>query len=146
MSALTRPDTSAVADLFARFWSEVDNADWLAARELMRLSSRVSGFFAQFVGWDEHGEVQLDWEAAAQAATTEGFSSTEARLVDLCLALTLGASVTVQALSRMGSWDEDVWRVLTEWATQGRVTTAPSGAGTAHALDVARHHLTGGFQ
>lgn len=134
-------------DLWARFWSEVDNHDWLAARDLMVVSGRVSGFFALFVDWDEYRELQLDWDAAAAASRAEGFSSTEARLVDLCLALTRvtpGPSLTVHTLTNMGSWSEHVWQVLTEWGSDGRLTTTRTCAGDVAARAMARLHRAGG--
>lgn len=84
-------------------------------------------------------EVVLDWESAAGRVDTghidtecidtgqidaAGFSSTEARLARLVAALTTGAPLDLASLAWMGSWSSQVWQVLCEWGTDGRLTTS----------------------
>ena len=83
-------------------------------------------------------EVLLDWESAAGRIDTghsntgrtdtghidaAGFSSTEARLARLVTALSTGAPLDLASLTWMGSWSSQVWQVLCEWGTDGRLTT-----------------------
>jgi len=117
-------------DRWERYWSEIGNEQWLAARELLDLSPRVRNLFATFVAvedrWgDGHAELQLDWEAAAAQAERDGLSSTEYHLARLVAALTTGQPIDLVSLSWMGSWQGEVWRVLVQWGTDGAWTTAP---------------------
>jgi hypothetical protein len=118
------------------YWSAVGNEDWLVARRLLELSPRVRSFFASHFeevqipiiddGGRELGlcrcELTLDWKAAAEHIDDDGFSSTEHRLARLVAALTAGEPVHLASLTLMNSWSTDVWRVLTEWGTDGRST------------------------
>ena len=117
---------TATADRWERYWSQVGNEQWLTARELLDLSARVRGVFTQFVTpvtGAHRDRLRLDWDAAAEQVEREGLSSTEYRLARLFLALTTGRPVDLESLSCMGSWQDEVWRVLVEWATDGRLTT-----------------------
>ncbi len=124
-------------------WDGVGNQDWQAARRLLDLSPRVCGYFAGHLAVvlephheddrdDDDGheppewrrDVVLDWEAAAGRIDAEGFSSTEARLARLVAALTTGQPLELASLTWMGSWSSQVWRVLCEWGTEGRLTAA----------------------
>lgn len=67
-------------------------------------------------------EPELNWRAwvADVDLRGRGWSSTEWRLFAVVAALTTGRPLTiVGVLDRRGSWEADVWRVLTEWGTGG---------------------------
>ncbi len=129
------------------YWNGVGNQDWQAAGRLLDLSPRVRGYFAGHLAvvlkphhgddlddpYDDEGhepperrrrEVTLDWEAAAGRIDADGFSSTEARLARLVAALTTGQPLELASLTWMGSWTAQVWQVLCEWGTDGRLTAA----------------------
>ena len=134
--------------LWQEYWARVGNEDWQAARRLLELSWRVRGFYAAHLAvvlepaFDDEGhelagrrrEVVLDWESAADRIATghidtgqvdaAGFSSTEARLARLVAALATGAPIDLASLAWMGSWSSQVWQVLCEWGTDGRLTTS----------------------
>lgn len=136
---------------WADYWATVGNEDYLAARELAQVSDSIQAFLASFIRWDldpvmvddpndqmnsipdPSGDlwcgVELDWEAAA-ASYDEGlgYSSTEQRLLAIVLALVLeDRPLNIKrTLGYMGSWESEVWRILTEWGTGGRSTTIPS--------------------
>lgn len=136
---------------WTEYWSEVGNEDWLAARELAQLSGSIQGFLRSFIHWniepvriddpnddlasipDPSGALwcsaELDWDAAAAAYDDGlGYSSTELRLLAVILALTvLDRPIDLRnTLGLMGSWESEVWRILTEWGTQHRSTTIPN--------------------
>jgi hypothetical protein len=119
MSAAKAP-TSGAAVVWSRFWNDVDNPAWLAARDLLDLCPTVRRFFAGYLDVDEEG-VWLDWTTAAEHLADTGFSSTEGRLALLVAALTTGTPVDIGLLDSMGSWQDDVWAVMTSWATEGRL-------------------------
>lgn len=82
--------------------------------------SSVSGFR------DESGEwiwgLELDWEARVTDVDTRGrgWSNTESRLFQLVAALLTGQPLKiVGVLDLMGSWETNVWRILTDWGTGG---------------------------
>lgn len=118
------------------YWATVGNEDWLAARRLLELSPRVRSFFARHLAEVPHPildndgnelerrrrELELDWQAAAGHIDGDGFSSTEYRLARLVAALTTGEPLPLASLTWMNSWSTEVWRVLTEWGTDGRAT------------------------
>jgi len=134
------------AGLWQEYWNGVGNGngDWQAARRLLELSPRVCGYFAGHLAVvlephddddrdDDDGhepperrrrDVTLDWVAAAGRIDADGFSSTEARLARLVAALTTGQPLELASLTWMGSWSSQVWRVLCEWGTDGRLTAA----------------------
>jgi hypothetical protein len=114
------------------FWAEVDDQEWLAARAVLEVSARVRGVAETFVYRDERplrdkprGEALLDWEGFAAQVSRAGLSSGEARLADLVVALTTGAVIELEPLSRLGSWGPQVWRVLARWGTGQPVDPAP---------------------
>lgn len=130
------------ASRWSEYWTQVGNEDWLAARRLLDLSPRVSGFYGCYLTEelvpshieDDGGHLrtrkrpnlQLDWQAAASRVDADGFSSTERRLARLVAALATGHPVDLQDLSQLGSWSLDVWAILTEWATDGAATVHPA--------------------
>jgi hypothetical protein len=64
----------------------------------------------------------LDWEGWVADVDERGraWSSTEWRLYDLVAGLTTGRPFNiVGVLDRMGSWEAEVWEILTEWGTGG---------------------------
>ncbi len=135
-------DVRCGAGLWDEYWNGVGNGDWQAARRLLELSPRVCGFFAGHLAVvlepafdddrDDDGhemterrrDVTLDWEAAAGRIDADGFSSTEARLARLVAALTTGQPLELASLTWMGSWTAQVWTVLCEWGTDGRLIAA----------------------
>ena len=147
------PDVPRGDALWDEYWAGVANEDWQAARVLLELSGRVRRFYAAHLAvllepaFDDDGhqlparrrDVVLDWESAAGCIDTghintwhintgqvgaAGFSSTEARLAQLVAALTTGAPLDLASLTWMGSWSSQVWQVLVEWGTDGRLTTS----------------------
>lgn len=127
---------STQATLWSEYWATVGNEEWLAARQLLGISARVRGFYACFLAevppFEADGasteldtyrrELHLDWAAAAGRISEEGFSSTEYRLARLVAALTTGEPISLEDLTRMGSWTARVWQTLVEWGTDGRAT------------------------
>ena len=78
-------------------------------------------------------DTTLDWEGwvADVEERGRGWSSTEWRLYDLVAGLTTGRPFNiVGTLDRMGSWEAEVWRILTEWGTGGDNDSRP-GRSTA---------------
>jgi hypothetical protein len=109
------------------YWAQVSGQELLAARALLDVSSRVRNAAEMFVyrdECDERGEAWLDWEGFAEQVTQAGLSSGEVRLAGLVLALTTGAPIELEPLSRLGSWGPQVWRVLARWGTGQPVTTS----------------------
>lgn len=137
--------TAAVGvDGWERYWAQVGNEEWLAARELLDLSARLREVFGAFVNQDPKagpGELELDWDAAAEQVEREALSSTEYKLARLVLGLTTGQPFPVESLCWMGSWQGEVWRVLVQWASGGALTTAP-GTGASPASRAAARRLT----
>lgn len=107
------------------YWAGVGNEDWLAARALCEISPRVRSEVGLFLHWDDNREPHLDWEAFATFVDEDGtMSSGERRLALVVAALTTydrGVDLR-NTLGQMGSWEAEVWRILTEWATGGRCT------------------------
>lgn len=125
---------TATATDWDAFWSGVGNEDWLAAKRLLDLSPRVSGFFAAHLRVQEvevlddegqsagtHHETTLHWSAAAESLDGEGLSSTEARLARLVVSIACGTPFAISDLRWMGSWSHRVWRILTEWGTDAEL-------------------------
>ena len=124
-----------------RYWAEVGNETWQAARHLLDLSPRVAGFYANHlqvvpvVRYDDDGDIRadlgddlvLDWEAAAAQIAADGFSSTEARLARLVAALTTGAPFPLADLASMNDWTTDVLAVLVRWASDDRLDVTTAG-------------------
>jgi hypothetical protein len=127
------------------FWNGVSGEDWLAAKALLDLCPTPLRSEAR--SWlrpdaDGGGRGWLDWDGwiADYDERGRGWSSTEHRLFaviaslvdpDRPLALT-------RTLGYLGSWEGDVWRILTEWGTggnnrdcPGRMTVVPSDRATA---------------
>lgn len=145
MTNSTTPNTTTSDDnwgaLWREYWAQVRNEDWLTARRLLDLSPRVRGFFAchlaeqQIPTYDDGGherpqplrDVALDWEAAAARIEADGFSSTEHRLARLVAALTTGQPLDLESLTRMASWNLQVWQVLLDWGTDGQATLHQHG-------------------
>lgn len=126
------------------YWSTVGNEAWLVAKELIELSDDVRAHFAGHIRLDDDGEPELDWKAAAAAADAWPASSTQLRLLALVLSLVnpdetyeyetrhddegyydvrvaKGTRLfDARDLSRMGSWADDVARILARYITTGR--------------------------
>ena len=130
------PDSDRQQDRWQRYWVGIGNEDLLTAHELLGLSPRVRDFFAgylidaEYPVYAELGSpagqrrrLELNWDAAGRDAVTEAFSSTEARLATLVLAVATGTPFRLADAAAMGSWEQPVWRTLVEWGTQGRHTT-----------------------
>lgn len=130
-------------DAWGGYWSEVGNETYLAAKELCEISPRVRGFFERFITardvshlLEEYGpnvkvdRWELDWNAAAAQIDNDGMSSTENRLAHIVASLTAYDDpeekkphpVYMTELGYLGSWERDVWSILVNWATDGRLT------------------------
>lgn len=137
---------STLIDNWAAYWAGVGNEEYLTARALLDLSYDVRTEVARHLSYvPEETEVEgdevmvtggywrLDWEAfAASLDATDDtrplFSSTGQRLARLVAALTADAPFDVCALTRMGSWETDVWRILVNWGTGGNNREYPGRA------------------
>jgi len=85
--------------------------------DIIPVGTTVSGDVRYGAGlWQEY------WNGVGNGA--DGFSSTEARLARLVAAPTTGQPLELASLTWMGSWSSQVWRVLCEWGTDGRLTAA----------------------
>lgn len=130
-----------MSDTWETYWSEVGNETWLVARDLIELSTSVRAHFAGYIEPTERDGLHLDWSKAAAAADEWPASSTERRLLALVLSLvnpdehqesevvrdedeggyytvwrTAGTrKIDVRDLAHMGSWQEDVTRILSRW-------------------------------
>ncbi len=114
-------------------WPEVGSEEWLAARALLELSPALVGEAASWVaqGGGRPGAL-LDWVADVDREG-RGWSSTERRLFAVAAALIDpvdddGEPRTVPLvglLDLMGSWEGDVWRILTDWGTGGNNAGRP---------------------
>jgi len=130
---------------WAEFWARVGDEDWLAAKALLELSS-IRREAESWLRWerdplyDDSGEPfgytdpypVLDWEAwiADYDAEGRGWSSTEHRLFALVAALVIPDRQIAfrSVLGYMGSWETEVWRILTEWGTGGNNREYPGRA------------------
>lgn len=113
-------------DAWQRYWSQVGNENYLAAKKLLDLSPRVTNHFAAHAhARTDDGGWEVQWDKAIAAVPNSGMSSTEFRLAELVCSLIEPSEVPVPLtyLSLMSSWTEDVLRILVEWATDGHVTT-----------------------
>lgn len=108
------------------YWSRVGNEDLLAARELLEVSPRVRAWFAHFIKDDDTDD--RPWDRAAAALPQAPLSSTERALAELVVALAANETYPLhfRRLDTFGEWELDVWRILTEWATDGRCTVTAS--------------------
>lgn len=116
-------------DAWERYWSQVGNEDYLAAKQLLDLSPRVANHFAAYAhARTDDGGWEVQWGKAIAALDTSGMSTTEMNLADLVAGLVCpvdGASehlISVKSLAWMGSWTDDVLRILLAWATDGRLS------------------------
>ncbi|WP_426561380.1 hypothetical protein ACPPVT_14420 [Angustibacter sp. McL0619] len=152
---MTAPGQQRV-DPWDAYWLTVGSEQYLAARELVELSSRLRTLFASFVRWVEPdpswyeageqlppGSWELDWETATTYALTKaGLSGGERRLAAVVAALTTaGHTVQLDSLSIDGSWTQSMWRVLVEWGTDGALTVT-GGRGDTPAKRAARRVST----
>jgi hypothetical protein len=132
----TTPTTATAWDAF---WRRVDSEEWLTARALLQLSPALHREATSWVEKRGHDGLH-DWIADVDN-NGRGWSSTEARLFRVVAALvdpypdrdeprgpweaptTDGGVRRVVAVTNflelMGSWEGDVWRILTEWGTGG---------------------------
>lgn len=132
----TTPTTTLAWDAF---WSHVGSEEWLTAKALIELSYALR---AEAFSWVERrGRDGLhDWIRDVDD-NGRGWSSSEARLFRLVAALVdpypdqVAPSGPWEAptadggvrrvipvsnfLELMGSWEGEVWRILTEWGTGG---------------------------
>ena len=121
-------------------WDRIGSEDWLTAKALLELSPALHH---EAVSWVEQRGIDGlgDWIRDVDTQG-RGWSSTEARLFRVVAALldpspdvldarqvTYGIQVDddhvrravplVTFLELMGSWEGEVWRILTEWGTGG---------------------------
>lgn len=140
---------STTRPTWQEFWAEVGSEDWLTALALLELDDHqvlrrdLERFltYAPSAGWRDaagvwHRQPELDWDAwvANVEERGRGWSSTEARLFELVAGLTTGRPFNiVNVLGFLGSWELQMWRILTAWGTGGnnrdrasRATVVPS--------------------
>ncbi|MDN5893930.1 MAG: hypothetical protein L0H93_07875 [Nocardioides sp.] len=129
------------------YWAKVGSEDYLAAKALLELSSQVRCDAAQWLEWVSHqlwsdddepvGQSEpypnLDWEGWVKSVDEQGrgWSSTESRLFEVVAALVAEEPRAIRLrglLDSMGSWESDVWRILTEWGTGGNNKDHPGRA------------------
>ena len=118
-----------------QYFNSVSNKEWLAAKALLEtdphrvvlrdaahwiLDSEVHGHLDESGEWV--WELEMDWDAWVYDVEDRGrgWSGTEHRLFALVAALVTREPIPlVGVLDMMGSWEADVWRILTEWGTGG---------------------------
>lgn len=126
------------------YWSKIGNEQWLAAKALLELSRQARNDVESWLRWNEEelydtdGNVTgvervaaLDWDEWADDFEKQGrgYSDTECHLLELVAALTAQRPLRMTAvLSYTGSWETDVWRILTEWGTGGNNRDRPGRA------------------
>lgn len=115
---------------WALYWRRVGNENYLTAKQLLELSPRVESFYRRFalVSPDTAGgeEYIVDWLTAANSIEADGMSSSEMRLAHLVAGLICGREgethlIDLNILGYMGSWTDDVLRILVKWASDGRL-------------------------
>lgn len=128
------------------YWAKVGSEEWLAAKALLELSSirHEAESWLRWERdelWDDDGNVVghsdpypvMPWDAwiADYDENGRGWSSTEHRLFSIVAALVSQEPRAIPLrgmLDYMGSWETDVWRILTEWGTGGNNRDHPGRA------------------
>lgn len=113
-------------DAWGLYWQQVSNENYLAAKQLLELSPRVEGYFAAYARADRLGGHEVDWLRAGKDIDEVGMSTTERHLAHLAVGLIAGREdglhlIDLATLASMGSWTDDVLRVLVKWASDGRL-------------------------
>lgn len=158
---------SPTAPMWDAYWGRVGSEDFLAAKALLELSPSIRLDATQWLEWstdelwDDDGETvgqsepyaNLDWEGWVKDVDEQGrgWSGTEKRLFKVVAALVTSEPRAIPlrgVLDYMGSWETDVWRILTEWGTggnnreyPGRATVVPSSQ--PHGDRDVRDHVVG---
>lgn len=132
----TTPDITTAWDAF---WAGVGSEEWLTAKALLELAPALQREAASWVASRGHDGLH-EWVTDVDD-NGRGWSSTEGRLFRLVAALvdpypdrntavgsweapTASGGVrrvvpVANFLELMGSWEGEVWRILTEWGTGG---------------------------
>lgn len=131
--------TEGQRDAWVAYWRNVGSEEWLTAKALLELSPALHGEAASWVAVDGYRDGLRAWIDDVDE-NGRGWSSTESRLYRLVAALidphpdadaprdAWETSVDGRVrrvvpvsyfLELMGSWEGDVWRILTEWGTGG---------------------------
>jgi hypothetical protein len=121
------------------FWVRVDGEEWLTAKALLDLCpsplrSEAMSWLRTDVRQDGSRWSWVDWDGWITDYDEQGrgWSSTEHRLAAVVFALVDPERPILMSrvLGQMGSWETDVWRILTEWGTGGNNRNCP-GRSTA---------------
>lgn len=128
--------TGSTRPTWDEYWATIGDEQLLAAGALLELSATVRADVENWLCW-QHEQAwtatdgtqvpaerwaDLDWDGWAVDVEERGrpFSSTEGRLVEIVAALAARRPLQLDGvLNLMGSWETDVWRILTEWGTGG---------------------------
>lgn len=129
------------------YWAGVGSEDYLAAKALLELSDAVRADASRWLEWhrerhyDEHDNPDgyydphpaLDWDGWVSDVDTEkrGWSGTEHRLYRIVAALVSSEDRAIpfrRTFGYLGSWETEVWRILTEWGTGGNNKDYPGRA------------------
>lgn len=144
MSVRTKEPRPTGSPSWAEYWADVDDRDWLFARELAEISPAVRGFVESRIHWHDEPVLVTDpddewsaapdpegwvwrnltvhWDQVAEDFDVWGGSSTERRLMRLVLSLLVpGREVSLsQDLGQMGSWSDEVAAILGRYVAGGR--------------------------
>jgi hypothetical protein len=138
MSFKTTDPKPATPPTWEAYWAEVENYEWLYARELIEISPAVKSFVQNRLRWydepcwiddpndpsgresieDPSGAVwrdsTIDWDEVAEDHHSWAASTTENQLLRIVLALTIrGREVSlVRDVGNMGSWRGEVAWIL----------------------------------
>lgn len=118
-----------MSDAWTLYWLSVGNENYLAAKQLLELSPRVENHFKNYARADRLGGHEVDWQRAGATIDETGMSTTEAHLAHLVMGLLGGREghehpILLTTLGNMGSWTDDVLRILVAWASDGRLHVA----------------------
>ena len=132
---------AATRPRWGQTWARIGSDDMLAAKALIELSGDLKADAVTWLGYEQLPVYASDaWDAerigtrqgdpiflyeewiADVEGRGRGWCSSAARLFEVVAALldpdrTLNLRVTLGY--GMGSWETDVWRILTEWGTGG---------------------------
>lgn len=109
-------------------WADIDGEAWLAAKALLELSPALR---RDAIQWMSRRSIDWDGWIASVDEDGRGWSSSERRLFEIVAALVAEEPRAVPIrglLDNMGSWENDVWRILVNWGTGGNNRDLPGRA------------------
>lgn len=118
---------------WAEYWQGIGNECLLVGHDLAQLSPAVVRWISSELSWCEERyylagqdlddwaaepaglryEPEIDWGRLSERLDAGTYlSSTEAILAELVVGLVTGRPVDLRKLGRLGSWQRDVWHIL----------------------------------